>query len=56
MNASQFFNTWLGLAGLAVVLFYVFNDTQKTTTIIQGVGGAGTSFVNTLEARGSSNG
>ena len=51
MNPSQWLDTWLGLAGLGVVLFYVFNDPNRTNTIIQGVGGAGTTFVNTLEAR-----
>ena len=48
---NQIIDTYLGLAGLALVLYFVFNDSAKTRTILAGVGGAGTSFVNTLEAR-----
>ncbi len=49
---NQLFNTWVGLLGLAVVLFYVFNDTGKTTTIIGGAAGVGSQFVDSLQARG----
>jgi len=48
---NQVIETYIGLIGLGLVLYFVFNNTQKTTTIISGVGGAGTSFVNTLEGR-----
>ncbi len=57
MDLSKLFNTWLGLAGLAVVLYYVFNKPADTVTIIGGangtggVFGAGSTFVNSLEAR-----
>ncbi len=48
---NQLVETYIGLVGLGLVLYFVFNDTAKTQTILAGVGGAGTSFVNTLEAR-----
>lgn len=48
---ERIFNTWLGLAGLGVALFYVFRDPKFTGSFLTQAGQTGGDFVATLQGR-----
>jgi hypothetical protein len=49
MDIGRVFNLWLGLVGLGVVLYFVFNDTHHTADIIQQAGTDTGSFIASLQ-------
>jgi hypothetical protein len=48
---SRGVDTILGLAGLGMVLYFVFSDAGATMSIINGAANVGSGFINTLEGR-----
>jgi hypothetical protein len=53
---GQIFDTWLGLATLGVVLFFVFERPEKTNKILGASADVGVGFIQNLEGRPSSAG
>jgi hypothetical protein len=48
---NSLLNTYLGLVGLGVLLFYVFRDPQFTESILTNAGGTVGDFTASLQGR-----
>jgi hypothetical protein len=51
VEVERFFNVWLGLAGLALVLYFTLGEPEKTHKILQGLSDVNGDFIATLQAR-----